>query len=556
MNSDFSTDNEKSLRDVYKDLLMKKLDTSVYDEESSALSSPSSASDSDEGFETDDNGTYSTSDLDYESYDDTPINTNSFEIEKVYMPFKQLTTKQWLICAVIFFVTIALMSRNSNGATTATSVDDPIYHSLAILQKQLNHLHVEVEQQGNKRKTESDKRIRLLILQLEKNIRRLIPTNHKKMKTEIENLDSKVQELSRFVSTNAQVKMKDDESHYLMPPGSIPVVVGNDTESISSLLIRPSSYSSITEFLHLLKRYLNVQMSTMEEQRKTQVIKFIREVMERQYQYFNRDQFDNVLTDVLNQTNSKFDTKFELDLVQLYKDAKQSHLQMEDPDVSMRTKINHLVESQLNHLQGSHANFATRSQGTRLLTELTSDTYMNGNNINPAHLLWDSELPLYWMCYDTSKKYRCTWSIMFQEPLYLSNLYYYHGRFPRNLHMMNSAPKQISVYVKLANDAHVRTFVELARTNGGETTHILHQRDTSYVKIAQFTYNIHNRQLRQQIPLPRWFIAQKKMVQSLLFQVDTNQGNRKYTSLGQFTVNGLKQEDLRLLDSNHLAADL
>lgn len=113
--------------------------------------------------------------------------------------------------------------------------------------------------------------------------------------------------------------------------------------------------------------------------------------------------------------------------------------------------------------------------------------------------------------------------------------------------MMNSAPKVISVYVRLANNDGTRKLVELARSfklgNAfpGDSQHIL---------IGQYSYSLTDNRIRQSLSLPTWFIQLKPLVRSLVFQVEENHGNRQFTSLRKFIVNAVTQQDLQIMETN------
>lgn len=117
--------------------------------------------------------------------------------------------------------------------------------------------------------------------------------------------------------------------------------------------------------------------------------------------------------------------------------------------------------------------------------------------------------------------------------------------------MMTSAPKSIAVYVKLAksNPAPLeKTLKDLASENVGKDNTF--KKDSSYILISNYEYDIHDRRIRQDFPLPDWYIQLKPLIRSIAFVVNQNNGNSEFTSLRKYVINGVTASDLKIIDSN------
>lgn len=209
-------------------------------------------------------------------------------------------------------------------------------------------------------------------------------------------------------------------------------------------------------------------------------------------------------------------------------------------------RLIHQIYNSNQHQWEDDLDFATYVQGTKLLNHLTSPTWKQGNGVQPVELLSDSRQSssTYWQC---ENEPGCSWAVRFKTPLYLTKMSYLHGRFTNNLHIMNSAPKIISLYVKLSQTNEIKALRLLANQYSfGQT----HKRDQNYIKIAKFEYRLTDSRIRQQIPLPPWFIQLKPLVRSVVFQVDENYGNKRFTSLRKFIINGVTPQDLQIIENN------
>ena len=161
-------------------------------------------------------------------------------------------------------------------------------------------------------------------------------------------------------------------------------------------------------------------------------------------------------------------------------------------------------------------------RGQELLQRLTSTSYQNGNGLSQRSFYFLNSPPStssssYWQC-STSETRNCSFTIHFNRPIYLTKLSYLHGRLKNNLHIMNSAPRQIAVYIlleekKKKTKTKTKEFTLAAhKHNAGQQ----YKWDPDYIKIATYQYQLESPQLNQVFNLPLWYIKQRPLVRSLM----------------------------------------
>ncbi|CAI6742588.1 ANL_collapsed_G0029860.mRNA.1.CDS.1 [Saccharomyces cerevisiae] len=153
-------------------------------------------------------------------------------------------------------------------------------------------------------------------------------------------------------------------------------------------------------------------------------------------------------------TAGSAESRWEYDLNRYVKEILSNELQYIDKDYFIQ---------EMN--RRDDLDFATYVQGTKLLNHLTSPTWRQGSGVQPIELLTDSKQSssTYWQC---ENEPGCSWAIRFKTPLYLTKISYMHGRFTNNLHIMNSAPRLISLYVKLSQTKEIKALQTLANQYG------------------------------------------------------------------------------------------
>ncbi|CAI4043771.1 hypothetical protein SKDZ_10G1910 [Saccharomyces kudriavzevii ZP591] len=462
----------------------------------------------------------------------------------------------FLILYFLGYFLITSMKNNGDdgpklGATSSSG------KSFANLQKQVNHLYSELSNRDEKQSSELDKTIKVIISQFEKNIKKLLPSNLVNFENDINSLTKQVQTISTSMShlqrqnygftvenvTQWQDQLiKQLDSHL---PQEIPVVIDNS----SSLLIIPE-----------LHNYLSVLISDVIESPgiittggdknpwEYDLNHYVKEILSNELQYIDKDYFIREMNtrlqsnkqEIWQEIANKLESQQQQHVQQDYSKAPQQY-----SSILMKRLINQIYNSN-QHQWEDDLDFATYVQGTKLLNHLTSPTWKQGNGVQPIELLTDSKQSssTYWQC---ENEPGCSWAIRFKTPLYLTKISYIHGRFTNNLHIMNSAPKVISLYVKLSQIKETKGLRSLAGQYGfGQP----HKRDQNYINIAKFEYRLTDTRIRQQISLPPWFIQLKPLIRSIVFQVDENYGNQKFTSLRKFIINGVTPQDLQIIENN------
>ncbi|QLL33564.1 hypothetical protein HG536_0E04750 [Torulaspora globosa] len=474
-------------------------------------------------------------------------------------PSAGLISRKWSLVALALVIMLIVGPAMNGLLFSGQSSLKPSSGSPAI-QKQINHLYSEMTTREQRAKSEFDKTIKVIISQFEKKIKELLPANVMKLQNQLESLTNRVNNLSFSLSqreygsgpvfsienvTEWQRRLVQDLETSL--PQQIPVVMNNNT----SMLVLPE-----------LNNYLAQVISSLVQERDTireeQSLKYdlncyVKEILANEFQYVDKAFFISELNrrmqlnkhEILQEMNDKLD-QYKLESAK--NRSPSETIPQQYSNILLKKLVNKIYNTN-QHQWEDDLDYATFAQGTKLLNHLTSSTWSLGNGVNPVELLRDSRIgsSTYWQC---SGSRSCSWAVRFKEPAYLTRVSYVHGRFNNNLHMMNSAPKVISVYVKLAKSSpnvDVKRLTELARSfKQGQPFN----KDGQHVRIGQYHYSLTDNQVRQVLPLPSWFIQLKPLVRSVVFEINENHGNSRFTSLRKFIINAVTQEDLRIMESN------
>ena len=455
--------------------------------------------------------------------------------------------------------------------------------SLSNMQKQITHLYSELSIRDQKYKSEFDERLKLIMSQFEKQIKALLPTNIMKYDKEIKTLQLQLKQLQNLVESRLLFEEQQQQE------GAFKVTIDNvtqwETQLLSALeeqlperipvIIDDSQRVLIIPELH---RYVAELVSQVVEsgvniQRQEQVLllsdpeydlsKYFKEILNDQFQFVDKQYFIEELNSTLEKTKQEIWDEFETYLKSItIRDTPRDTYENNNnniPEQYSSIVIKKLVDQFYNDNQyqwDTDLDFATYTQGTRLVQRLTSTSYQNGNGLSATQLLLLNSPPStssssYWQC-STSETRNCSFTIHFNRPIYLTKLSYLHGRLKNNLHIMNSAPRQIAVYIlleekKKKTKTKTKEFTLAAhKHNAGQQ----YQWDPDYIKIATYQYQLESPQLNQVFNLPLWYIKQRPLVRSLMFVVEKNYGNRRYVSLRKFIVNGVLEEDLGIMMMN------
>lgn len=478
--------------------------------------------------------------------------------------FNVVTRIILVVCSALFVYCIMTgnLTSTSNNVVLSPSTS-------ANLQKQINHLYSEFSQSEQKHVQELDRTLKVVVAQFEKNIKKLIPKNIKNLQTQVENLNERFNKIlnmgsspnqNQITVTNiTQWQQSILSTLNITLPTKIPVVVNNS----SQMLIIPEMHKYISDILndivHASEPFINVNNNGtgVKNSLGYDLNKYVKEVLSNEFQYVDKKFFLQELNRnlQLNKHEILEEVAGRLSHIEDKYGANANRRQLV-PEQYSTILLKNLVKEiyNTNHYRWEDdLDFATAAQGARLVKHLTSSTYnyKNGNGITPLELLSDSSLSrgsTYWQCVDSKS---CSWTIRFNNPIYLTRLSYFHGRFTNNLHMMTSAPKSIAVYVKLAksNPAPLeKTLKDLASENLGKDNTF--KKDSSYILISNYEYDIHDRRIRQNFPLPDWYIQLKPLIRSIAFVVNQNNGNSEFTSLRKYVINGVTASDLKIIDSN------
>ncbi|KOG98581.1 Mps3p [Saccharomyces eubayanus] len=451
-----------------------------------------------------------------------------------------------------FFLMTFVKNNTDSILSGATSTPGK---SFANLQKQINHLYSELSNRDEKQNSELDKTIKVIISQFEKNIKKLLPSNLVSFENDINSLTEQVQTIStsmsewqrqsqRFTVDNVtqwqDQLIKQLDTHL---PQEIPVVINNS----SSVLIIPELHNYLTTLLSDVIESPGIATTgDSDKPWEYDLNHYVKEILSNELQYIDKDYFIQEMNRRLQSNKQEIwqeiihKLESQQQQVQHRSDSPQQYSSI------LMKRLIHQIYNSNQHQWEDDLDFATYVQGTKLLNHLTSPTWKQGNGVQPVELLSDSKQSssTYWQC---ESEPGCSWAVRFKTPLYLTKMSYLHGRFTNNLHIMNSAPKIISLYVKLSQTNEIKALRSLAsQYSFGQP----HKRDQNYIKIAQFEYRLTDSRIRQQIPLPPWFIQLKPLVRSVVFQVDENYGNKRFTSLRKFIINGVTPQDLQIIENN------
>lgn len=208
-------------------------------------------------------------------------------------------------------------------------------------------------------------------------------------------------------------------------------------------------------------------------------------------------------------------------------------------------------------IEGSdEINYSLSSNGARIINYLTSPTFKPKFKKNYNYLNWfnsnDIELensPFiiltsndgYWK---SSEIKNTTLAIRFLEPIYITNLKYYHKKI-LNSSILTSAPKKFSIFIETFNNDKFKKlskFDEILNNN--------------YFKISEFNYDLNVDDEQGFLPLS----FNKVLIKSLIIRIDENYGNNFFTSLNKFKINGFTKFDVHsmkdLLNNDDINDDI
>lgn len=472
-------------------------------------------------------------------------------------PHEGMTSKTWFVIA-LGLLAMVFLGPSITGLLPGSGLQAQT--GMPAVQKQINHLYSEMNAREQRSKSDFDKTIKVVISQFEKKIKELLPANVMKLQGQLESLSNRVNNLSFSLSqwenrpgpiftidnvTEWQNRLVGELNAQL--PQQIPVVIDSDT----SMLVLPELGKYLAQVASSL-----VQESS--EPQRDQFLKYdlnsyVKEILANEFQYVDKKFFLNELNRKLQASKHDIWEEMSGKLEEWRHEAQQKSPQpgsvpQQYSHILLKKLVNQIYNTN-QHQWEEDLDFATFAQGTKLLNHLTSRSWAQGNGIGPVELLQDAKYSstAYWQCADTRG---CTWAVRLKEPVYITRLAYVHGRFNKNLHMMNSAPKVLSVYVKLAkSDKNVEThkLATLAKSfKQGQSL----SKDSEHIRIGQYDYSLTDTKVRQVLPLPAWFIQVKPLVRSIVFEVNENHGNKKFTSLRKFIINAVTQEDLQIMESS------
>ncbi|CCH59483.1 hypothetical protein TBLA_0B06600 [Henningerozyma blattae CBS 6284] len=454
------------------------------------------------------------------------------------------------ICILFILTTVfsIILTYSTKSKQDTALLSDP---TITNLQNEVDNLYNQLSQIDSKYQQEMNDNLNMSIETFESKIKNLIPPDFLRLKTKLDLINQKVDHLSNIVKNNHHKehnsKVDDGSNSLLMNydtllenlhlylPDNIPIIINRDETSKenASIQILPEMYEQIYNLLVSVSTSgPSTEISGDDDKKKKTVISdfdlnidlnsYIHEYLSNQFQFLNKQSFIDEFTSKLNNDNNN------------------------NFDISERSdKILPLVNNIYNrniHSWQNDLDFATFTQGTKLLKKLTSATYLNGNGIFPVQLLLDNKMvsgSTYWQC-QMGPSNGCTWAIQFTKPVFLTKISYLHGRLSKNIHIMNSAPKKISVYVLPRTKIPSNIKEEIPYLTP-------HQLDSRYIKLTSFEYDISEPSIRQAMPIPSWFIKLRIPIKSVIFQIDNNYGGTPYTSIRRFIVNGIIDEDLAIL---------
>lgn len=533
-------------------------------------------------------------DVDIDYGDDEDLQNDSFDRHTEYNFEKNYNSFSWknillcilLITAITYFVRIGDNFTNTEyNFEEKNTKKNPLFqngkeNSLTNIQKQINHLYDELSNRDNMWNMELDDKIKLIINQFEKNIRKLMPNNILNFQKQLDNLYGKIEFIEKKTKnnnygnkvdklfhlnnvTNLQEQLITELENNL--PTQIPVMINNS----SHLLMIPELHNYFSSLVSNIIKYSQVDnesdansIANFNNTLNYDLNDYIKEILTNELQYVDKLSFIHEINERLQENKFEILEELKSSIQNEISKAKSSlhndnNYQNTNNNLSKRYSTI-LLKKLINHIYNTNQyqweddlDFATFAQGTRLLKSLTSNNYPRGNGVTSLELLSDVKLSsssTYWQCPVSSNG--CSLAFRFSKPLYLLKISYLHGRFINNLHMMNSAPKKISIFVKLNNKLQNAKLLEIAKSNGQGNFFF---KEKSFIKIGEYEYDLLDKNIKQQFPLPMWFIQTKPLVKSIIFNMDENYGNDEYISIRKFIINAVTQDDLEILKSNSFA---
>lgn len=481
---------------------------------------------------------YSSEDNDYSTQESSEDDSNEEEVTSIEddnsiydvdhilesSPLRRKSHIWWIviILGVIFGFTIRfILTMNNNADLSFASTP-----TVKLLENQITKLYSELHNMDNANKKKLDSSIEESINLFEQSIKKLIPKDLLKLKSQLDLINQRIELLSDkvnkiqnsapsltyFSDNNQKIianpqdilrKLKDSL------PSEIPIIIDGQE---NNMMILPEIYDLIS------KSFDDIESKELQniEDMKIDIDNYIEELITEKYQLIDRQTFLDELEKYFTKNNEQV----------------QHNIKASISKIKIPSSIVYQYEQ-------NDVDFATIVQGTKLIQSLTSQTYPQGNGVSPIELLMDTKSiasSTYWQC-SMNKHTGCSWGIQFIKPLFLTHVSYTHGRMQHNLHLMNTAPKRISIYVRPMQPLE---------------NHILeyHHLDHNYIKVASMEYDIENPQATQRIPLQEWFIRKRAAVRSMVIQVETTDGNTRYVSVHQFRVHGVTKEDLEVAATN------
>lgn len=443
------------------------------------------------------------------------------------------------LVASLVVVVLAIMVLAPGGSPQASEIQNAVPGTNAQLRTQLNSLYREFQEEKKAAKKDLDNAIKLIILQVEKHMKQLLPRDLGSVSSQLRRLDTQVQDLSQSLSLNNVTEWQESLMHELerLLPDQIPVVLDNST---NALMVVPELHRYLAEVIpqavnRTLPRGLAAPFNYDAGQ-------YVREILRDEYEYVDKSDFLRELDSALRVNKEDILREMEARISTL-ENVPQQYSNV------LQRKLIHKIYNANQHQWQDDVDFATVAQGTRILNHLCSSTFKGHqgippNGVSPLDLLADTPAATstYWLCKDKRATGSCSWAMHFAQPLYLTRISYLHGRFTNNLHLMNSAPKSIAVYVKLQSPPTAE-FQRIAAKHGQGA---VWDRDNSFVEIGSWDYDVSDARIRQYFLLPPWFVQCKPQVRSLALVVRSNHGNTHYTALRKFVINAVTAQDLQL----------
>ncbi|CCH62535.1 hypothetical protein TBLA_0H02510 [Henningerozyma blattae CBS 6284] len=434
-----------------------------------------------------------------------------------------------VVLSIIFSLIISYFMKNKNF----TNVELDHTH----IQEQINDITSKSHSMGTNYLHVFQENLQQIIDQFETQIKRIVPSKDThELDQQLDMIDLQLQKFNRMVENEDITQFSEFLFEQLNTklPNDVPVIISGNKQEY---LIIPELYSYIAKIL--VSSFSNIRTSQPEVE---------------EFHYDANNYSDEIITNSLRYKDKQ---QFLDDLAIKVSSIKQdifNRLQENEYDLNKRLQ---LVEEciwkqyETNPFHWSdELNFITYSTGSQIINHLTSKTYSKGNSVPVTDLLLDNSpvagnTNTYWQCSTSDHKGKCSLAVRFRSPVYLSKLFYIHGRFKNNVHLMNSAPRTISIYIRLSTQPALNTnsqdIIEIARQYGvGQT----HPRDNGYFKLGTLNYDMLNPQLIQSFQIPLWFLRERVATHSILFQVEENYGCSDYTSLRAFVAHGFTGADL------------